>query len=151
MPLLAYTTPSAAMSGVQCFLFVDVERGALVGEELDHRHRAAAVHRAVQRGLAVLVDVVDVAAADFERQLDRRERFLVRARDSRRAQMPTPAAAISAVVPSVGGERRVGAELEEHAHQRHVGRFRRHQERRARRCDSACCDCRRAALWSCAR
>ena len=53
-------------------LVLDVEPGALVDEELDDRHGAAAVDRAVQRRLAVLVDVVDVAAADLVAPASRR-------------------------------------------------------------------------------
>ena len=40
---------------------------------------ATAIDRAVQGGFAIHVDVVDVTAARFERELHRRKRFLVRA------------------------------------------------------------------------
>ena len=125
-----YSTPSAAVSGVQPFLFTTSSRGALVDEELDHRNGAAAIHRAVQRRLAFLVDRVHVAAACLEDQLDRGERFLVRARvlarrpdaDARRRHQRGGAV--------VRREACVGAAFEQHAHQRHIGRFRCQQERR---------------------
>ena len=106
-----------------------VEGGALVGEKLNHRHGAAAVDRTVQRGLAILVDRVDVIAG-FEGQLDRFERFLVRPgalagsvhADAGRGHQRRGAV--------VGGESGIGTAFEQQPHQRDVGRFRRHHERR---------------------
>ena len=78
----------------------DIEPGALVDQELRDRDRSGAIDRAVERRLAVLVDVGRRRRRPPRDELDRFERLLVGARVSPGAQIPTPAAAISAVVPS---------------------------------------------------
>ena len=112
-------------------LVLGVEVGVLFREELDHRHRAAAVHGAEQRRLAVLVRSVDVAAADFERQLHRFERLFGRARTFSRPVDADASRRHQRRRAVGGGDLRIGFAVKEHAHQRDVGRFRRHEERRA--------------------
>jgi hypothetical protein len=56
----------------------DIKLRALVRQELNDRHGAAAINGAVQGGVAVVVRVIHIAAAGFVLQSDDFERFFVR-------------------------------------------------------------------------
>ena len=143
-----YSTPSAAMSGVQPMPLTASSLAPRSMRNLAIGDRARSIDGAVQRRFAVPVRVVHPAAADLEHQLDGFERFFFGARALARRPDPDASRHHQRRRAVFGGELRVGAVGQQQPHQRQIDVLGRQQERRRANPIEHGCDSRPSVLSS---